>query len=265
MTIRQRAGEDLLYRPLTPAPVGAVQVLDHQALAIDDVEIDRLMRPVQQPGIMPRQPAKIGGADTQLLGRSANISTMLRQDFRDAHEIETSATRRELRNERHRPSPSRGPPAQIRLEPEMDEAFKLSLERRDPERGPPARAGRLATPQHAASPETDPAHEPVVVQAQRLRLPAAARGDEEAPAAAVRELHEGEADFDRAAGEGDHSRRHVSGDGARGAKPRSGNDRKVVLKDTHGSLDKSEHGANANGVGITLLWTLIMFPHGEAE
>jgi hypothetical protein len=122
----------------------------------------------------------------------------------------------------------------MRLEPEMDEAFELSLELRDSERGPPARAGRLATPQHAASPETDPAHEPVVVAAQRLRLPAAARGDEEAPAAAVRELHEGKADFDRAAGEGDHSRRHVSGDGARGAKPRSGNDRKVVLKDTHG-------------------------------
>ena len=142
--------------------------------------------------------------------------------------------------------------AQMRLKPEMDEAFELSFELRNAHRGPPARAGRLATPQHAASPETDPAHEPVVVQAQRLRLPAAARGDEEAPAAAVGKAHQGKANFDGAAGEGDGGRRHVSGDDARGSKPRSGNGREVVLKNTHGSLDKSEPTANANGVGISL-------------
>jgi hypothetical protein len=148
--------------------------------------------------------------------------------------------------------------AQMRLEPEMGLAFKLGLELRNAHRGPPARAGRLAAPQHAARAKADAAHEPIVVQAQRLRLPAAARGDEETPAAAVGETKMGKADFDRAGGEIDHGRGHVGGDDAGGAKPRSGNDRKVVLKDTHGR-EISEPGANANGVDITLCGCLLCF------
>jgi hypothetical protein len=102
----ERAGKDPVDRPLPNAPARAGQLLDHQALATDYIKIDRLVRPVQQLGIMPRQPAKISPADAQLFRRGADISAMFRQDFRDAPEIEASATQRELRNERHRPPPA---------------------------------------------------------------------------------------------------------------------------------------------------------------
>jgi hypothetical protein len=126
--------------------------------------------------------------------------------------------------------------AQMRLEPERDGALELGLELRDAHLSAPAGACWLAAPQHAVSPETETAHELIVVEAQRLRLPAAARGDEEAPAAAIRKAHQGEANFDRAAGEGDRGGRHVRGDDARGSKPRSGDGREVVLTDTHGHI-----------------------------
>ena len=106
MASGERAGEDPVYRPLPNAPARAGQLLDHQALATDNIKIDRLMRSFQQPGIMPRQPAKISPADAQLFRRGADISAMFRQDFHDVLEIEMCATRRELRSERHRPSPA---------------------------------------------------------------------------------------------------------------------------------------------------------------